>query len=452
MRIFLTTLLYLSSLTGPAAPSNLFEVHEFLFMNKSILYLWKRRSNPKADKFCLCFGPTATMDQHFGAFNCTTGRRGSQCHVRDSLAGCLGNAQLAQQSQPRRGSVLVPASPAVHSQGMQVRCRLIDNTTADVLGDFPGNTNLTFCGVDVCPRCLGGFSNKTFCTSLWTRDPLLRFEPLAQSDFSVGVRWRAEQAGNQTLTMKVCASEGNCYMECFEERVSGSQGQFLVPTDLWRFRVALYVRRRDGTTLYQKNFRSKRLAPDRPCFSTGVVKSWSEVWLYWWPQDDTCDGYVVSWCPGDKDGGGHRGDGHAPSSSSTPPVRLYRNCSTDVSGSSVALRHLKAFRRYAFAIRSYKWLDGNKTERMFSRPLMSQPVILINPSFIPVFVFVAIPAVSAIVSIVLILANTVLRRDLPAPRQARAPEQQQQRLNAVYHRPPQLPPIVVRRHSHGDFE
>lgn len=75
----------------------------------------------------------------------------------------------------------------------------------------------------------------------------------------VGVNWKTSQAANQTLTVKVCASEGNCYMECFEESVPGDAGQYLVPADLWRFRVALYVRRNDGTTLYQKNFRSKRL-------------------------------------------------------------------------------------------------------------------------------------------------------------------------------------------------
>ncbi|XP_077512950.1 uncharacterized protein LOC144124169 [Amblyomma americanum] len=448
MRTSLTTLLlYLSSLPGPTT-SNLFEVHEFLFMNKSILYLWKRRSNPKADRFCLCYGPSSTMSRHFGAFNCSAGRRGALCRVRDSFAGCFSSGRLAQDLLQERGAFVVPTRlpalpvPGSPASAAAIRCRLMDNTTADVLGDFPGNTNLTFCGVDVCRRCVGGFSNRSFCTSLWTRDPLLKFEPLAQSDFAVGVRWRADRAAGLTFTAKVCASEGNCYMECFEEHVSGDSGQFLVPTDLWRFRVAIYLRRQDGTTLYQKNFRSKRLAPDRPCFSTGVVKSWSEIWLYWWPQDDTSDGYVVSWCRG--------GSGEGEDEPQPPPNE---NCSMDVSGSSAALRHLQAFTKYVFSMRAYRWLDSNKTERLFSRPLRSQPIVLINPSFIPVFVFVAIPAVSAIVSIVLILANTVLRRELPSPnlnRQAALP--QLPRRNPTYHRPPQLPPIVLRRHSRGDFE
>ncbi|KAL3184360.1 hypothetical protein MRX96_000752 [Rhipicephalus microplus] len=416
-------------LPGPGSTSsNLFEVHEFLFMNKSILYLWKRRTNPKADRFCLCYGPSAAMSRHFGAFNCSASRRGALCHVRDSFAGCFGNAELAQ--------------------GATIQCRLIDNTTADVLGDFPGNTNLTFCGVDVCRHCVGGFSNKTFCTSLWTRDPLLKFEPVAQSDFAVGVRWRSARAADQEFTAKVCASEGNCYVDCFEEHVPGASGQFLVPTDLWRFRIAIYIRRHDGTTLYQKNFRSKRLAPDRPCFSTGIVKSWSEIWLYWWPQDDTSDGYVVSWCGG-SDESSHHPVTAAVSGATVAPAS--ENCSTDVSGSSIALGHLRAFTKYVFSMRAYRWVDANKTERLFSLPLKSQPIVLINPSFIPVFVFVAIPAVSAIVSIVLILANTVLRRELPSPRLNRAPEPQQPPRNPTYHRPPQLPPIVLRRHSRGDF-
>ncbi|XP_049269473.1 uncharacterized protein LOC119385126 isoform X4 [Rhipicephalus sanguineus] len=362
-----TVLLYLSSLPGPGSTtSNLFEVHEFLFMNKSILYLWKRRSNPKADRFCLCYGPSAAMSRHFGAFNCSASRRGALCHVRDSFAGCFGNAELAQASPQRRDAFVIPARlpslPLAESTaGATIQCRLIDNTTADVLGDFPGNTNLTFCGVDVCRHCVGGFSNRTFCTSLWTRDP----------------------------------------------------------------------------------------PPDRPCFSTGVVKSWSEIWLYWWPQDDTSDGYVVSWCGGSDEGSHHAVTAVVAGATVAP---AYENCSTDVSGSSIALRHLQAFTKYVFSMRAYRWLDANKTERLFSRPLKSQPIVLINPSFIPVFVFVAIPAVSAIVSIVLILANTVLRRELPSPRLNRAPEQQQPRRNPTYHRPPQLPPIVLRRHSHGDFE
>ncbi|XP_049269472.1 uncharacterized protein LOC119385126 isoform X3 [Rhipicephalus sanguineus] len=377
-----TVLLYLSSLPGPGSTtSNLFEVHEFLFMNKSILYLWKRRSNPKADRFCLCYGPSAAMSRHFGAFNCSASRRGALCHVRDSFAGCFGNAELAQASPQRRDAFVIPARlpslPLAESTaGATIQCRLIDNTTADVLGDFPGNTNLTFCGVDVCRHCVGGFSNRTFCTSLWTRDPLLKFEPVAQSDFAVGVRWRGARAADQTFTAKVCASEGNCYMECFEEQVPGASGQFLVPTDLWRFRIAIYMRRHDGTTLYQKNFRSKRLAPDRPCFSTGVVKSWSEIWLYWWPQDDTSDGYVVSWCGGSDEGSHHAVTAVVAGATVAP---AYENCSTDVSGSSIALRHLQAFTKYVFSMRAYRWLDANKTERLFSRPLKSQPIVLINP-------------------------------------------------------------------------
>ncbi|KAL1435405.1 hypothetical protein MTO96_000082 [Rhipicephalus appendiculatus] len=105
-----TVLLYLSSLPGPGSTSsNLFEVHEFLFMNKSILYLWKRRSNPKADRFCLCYGPSAAMSRHFGAFNCSASRRGALCHVRDSFAGCFGNAELAQASPQRRDAFVIPA-------------------------------------------------------------------------------------------------------------------------------------------------------------------------------------------------------------------------------------------------------------------------------------------------------------------------------------------------------
>ncbi|XP_040357447.1 uncharacterized protein LOC115328660 [Ixodes scapularis] len=319
-----------------------------------------------------------------------------------------------------------------------VRCKSVDNTTADVLGEFPGNTNLTFCGIDACQHCVGGYSNRTYCTLLWTRDPFLKFEPLVQSDFMVGVKWNVAATGNQSFSAKVCASEGNCYMRCFEERVDSGSGQFLVPTDLWRFRLTVHVRRFDGTTLYQKNFRSKRLAPDRPCFSTGVVKSWSEIWLYWWPQDDTCDGYLVSWCRDASLWAAHDSS------------RQHSNCTMDVSGSSVALRHLKAFSRYVFSMRAYRWLDANRTERLFSRPLKSQSIVLINPSFIPVFVLVAIPAVSVIVSVVLILANIVLRRDVPSPRLNRPRDQP--RRNATYQRPPQLPPIVLRRHSRGDFE
>ncbi|KAL1435404.1 hypothetical protein MTO96_000081 [Rhipicephalus appendiculatus] len=52
-------------------------------------------------------------------------------------------------------------------------------------------------------------------------------------------------------------------MECFEEQVPGADGQFLVPTDLWRFRIAIYMRRHDGTTLYQKKL-SKQKAGARP--------------------------------------------------------------------------------------------------------------------------------------------------------------------------------------------
>ncbi|XP_075724961.1 uncharacterized protein LOC119165638 [Rhipicephalus microplus] len=198
------------------------------------------------------------------------------------------------QAPPQRlEAFVIPARlpslpPAESTPGVTIQCRLIDNTTADVLGDFPGNTNLTFCAVDVCRHCVGGFSNKTFCTSLWTRDP----------------------------------------------------------------------------------------SPDRPCFSTGIVKSWSEIWLYWWPQDDTSDGYVVSWCGG-SDESSHHPVTAAVSGATVAPAS--ENCSTDVSGSSIALGHLRAFTKYVFSMRAYRWLDANKTERLFSRPLKSQPIVLINP-------------------------------------------------------------------------
>ncbi|KAG0425860.1 hypothetical protein HPB47_026995 [Ixodes persulcatus] len=325
--------------------SNLFEVHEFLFMNKSILYLWKRRSNPRTDRFCLCYGTSDAMARHFGAFNCSARRKGLLCQLAVPFTGCMDGKQLLQVSKQRR---LPPIRVSPSNSG--VRCKSVDNTTADVLGEFPGNTNLTFCGIDACQHCVGGYSNRTYCTLLWTRDP----------------------------------------------------------------------------------------SPDRPCFSTGVVKSWSEIWLYWWPQDDTCDGYLVSWCRDASLWAAHDSS--------------HSNCTVDVTGSSVALRHLqaRAFSRYVFSMRAYRWLDANRTERLFSRPLKSQSIVLINPSFIPVFVLVAIPAVSVIVSVVLILANIVLRRDVPSPRLNRPRDQP--RRNATYQRPPQLPPIVLRRHSRGDFE
>ncbi|CAN7939012.1 unnamed protein product [Ixodes hexagonus] len=417
-------------------------------MNKSILYLWKRRGNTRADRFCLCYGTSDAMAGHFGASNCSLRRKGMLCQLTVPFTGCLDGKQLLQVSKQRR-----PSSIRVPPSKKGVRCKWVDNSTADVLGEFPGNTNLTFCGVDACSHCVGGYSNRTYCTSLWTRDPcnqhpvsplvaVLKFEPLLQSDFAVGVRWNALATGNQSFSVKVCASEGNCYTQCFEERVEGTRGQFLVPTDLWRFRVAVHVRRFDGTTLYQKNFRSKRLAPDRPCFSTGVVKSWSEIWLYWWPQDDTCDGYLVSWCK----------DATLKALSAQNASQRFSNCTADVSGSSVALRHMKARRGLCHRSQSFIFIKAVKeTERIWEAGIQTKSALeMYRLCFIPVFVLVAIPAVSVIVSVVLILANTVLRREVPSPRLNRA--QDQPRRRATFQRPPQLPPIVLRRHSRGDFE
>lgn len=103
-----------------------------------------------------------------------------------------------------------------------------------------------------------------------------------------------------------------------------------------------------------------------------MVKSWSEIWLYWWPQDDACDGYLVSWCADDQHVDQLASDDTFQGTSS--------NCSMDITGSSVALRHMQAFTKYVFSMRAYRWLDANRTERLFSRPLKSQPIVLINPS------------------------------------------------------------------------
>lgn len=449
MRTIFAIFLYLSSLPWHETSSNVFEVHEFLFMNKSILYLWKRRTPPKAGRFCLCYGSSQIMASHFGIFNCTLRRKGSLCrrdHSHPGLAqplmGCLAKFQTAQTSMHQ----LPVGLQTDHKKMSAVECKAVDNTTADVLGDFPGNTNITFCSTVLCQQCLGGFSNLSYCTSLWTRDPFLHFEGITQSDFMVGAKWNAHNAGDQNLLMRVCASEGNCYIRCFEERVQGKEGSYLVPTDLWRFRVTLYIHRTDGTTLYQKNFRSKRLAPDRPCFSTSMVKSWSEVRLFWWPHDESSDGYLVSWCE-------------------DTTVRMWpfglvlqRNlpeekCSTDASGSSVSLRHLQPFSKYVFSVRAYRWIDANHTERLFSRPLRAHPLVLINPTFIPVFVLLAIPAISILISLILILTNLSFRRELPrrpGPLRPDVPDAERQR-RVTYQRPPQLPPVVLRRHSRGDF-
>ncbi|XP_064482562.1 uncharacterized protein LOC135395252 isoform X2 [Ornithodoros turicata] len=377
MRVIFVTFICLSSLPWHDSVSSVFEVHEFMFMNKSILYLWKRGASPMTERFCLCYGHSHAMTHHFMGYNCSRRRKGSWCHLdhtrpglHRTTTGCLGKFQQYEFSLQQYPTTLNTPTTAPSA----IECRAVDNTTTDVVGEFPGDTNFTFCSINLCKSCTGGFSNYTYCTNLWTRDPRLRFQAITDTDFSIGVKWNNTHARNQSLVALVCASEGNCHTSCFLETVPGAKGEYLVPTDLWRFKVALWVHRSDGVAIYQKNFRSKRLAPDKPCFWTSALKSWTEVRLYWWPHDESSHGYTVSWCE-DFD----LAEWFFAIGLVMPPNTNNSKCSINVKIPSATVRHLQPFKRYQFRVMAYRWTDSNHTERLFSRPLITDSIIMINP-------------------------------------------------------------------------
>ncbi|XP_064472771.1 uncharacterized protein LOC135387560 [Ornithodoros turicata] len=444
MHAILATIICLSYLPWTEAATNIFEVHEFLFMNKSILYLWKRRVAPKGDRFCLCYGSSKTMMRQIGAFMCLKVHKGALCRfeardrpVERPLQGCLSELQLPEAPPHQYNTTSKSVSTRAHSN--KVQCKAIDNVTTDVLGDFPGNSNLTFCSAVPCKKCLGGFNNSTYCTTLWTRDPFLRFEAVAVSDFMIRLNWSAHYSAKESFLIRTCVSEGSCYTNCFRESIRAKKGIYTLPTDLWRFKVTVDVYRMDGTTLYQKHFRSKRLAPDKPCFSTGIVKSWTEVRLYWWPHDESSDGHIVSWCDDKPE--------------EAWPMGLLLNstrgtCTVDAVGSSVTITQLSPFSRHVFSVTAYRWMDVDHMERVFSRPHRTHAVVMINPTFIPVFVLLAIPAVSVIISVVLVVTKVPFKRDSARVRVVDPPVVPRR---IIYPRPPQLPPVVLRRNSRGDF-
>ncbi|XP_064488805.1 uncharacterized protein LOC135400809 [Ornithodoros turicata] len=445
MRIIFTNLISLSLLPRHAvSTSSDFEVHEFGFMNKSALYLWSRKSLPVEDKLCLCFGPSRTMKRHFDASNCTRQRKGSVCMVRQWNLGdtrwrweCLAWLSMTKAPEHHRPSYRNPST----MDPSRIRCKVVENTTTDLLGDFPGNTHLTFCSMKFCSQCSGGFSKTAYCTSVLTRDKQLAFEATATSDFLVEVKWSPTHAENRSFVVKVCASESGCYTNCFREHVLGAQGRYEVPADLWSFKLSLYVYRPDGVLLFQKKFRSRRLAPDKPCFSTAVVKSWSNLRLYWWPHDDACDGYLVSWC-------NHKLAGSSQSIMMDPFSD--DRCVMEVKGYSLSLYRMHAFASYLFTIRAYRWVDGNRSERLLSRPHQTHQVTMISPDFVPISVLLTIALLALMVTLLGRLPNVSLSRHRLQLSPANRFEENGAGMQRPFHER-QIPPIVLRRHSRGDF-